>query len=80
MLMAAANALANNAPIVLKGEGALLPSLGDIQDISRQIAFDVARQAQTDGVALTSSDEIIQANIEKNFWQPRYRAYRRKAF
>ncbi|WP_176503594.1 NAD-dependent malic enzyme [Cobetia sp. 5-11-6-3] len=80
MLMAAANALANNAPIVLKGEGALLPSLGDIQDISRQIAFDVARQAQADGVALTSSDEIIQANIEKNFWQPRYRAYRRKAF
>lgn len=80
MLMAAANALANNAPIVVKGEGALLPSLGDIQSISRQIAFDVARQAQTDGVALTSSEEVVLANIEKNFWQPRYRSYRRKAF
>ncbi|WP_024951231.1 MULTISPECIES: NAD-dependent malic enzyme [Cobetia] len=80
MLMAAANALANNAPIVVKGEGALLPSLGDIQSISRQIAFDVARQAQTDGVALASSEEVVLANIEKNFWQPRYRSYRRKAF
>ncbi|WP_158774939.1 NAD-dependent malic enzyme [Cobetia sp. L2A1] len=80
MLMAAANALANNAPIVVNGEGALLPSLGDIQSISRQIAFDVARQAQADGVALASSEEVILANIEKNFWQPRYRSYRRKAF
>lgn len=80
MLMAAANALANNAPIVVNGEGALLPSLGDIQSISRQIAFDVARQAQADGVALASSEEVIFANIEKNFWQPRYRSYRRKAF
>lgn len=80
MLMAASNALANNAPIVIKGEGALLPSLGDIREISMLIAFDVAKQAQEEGVALRSSDEALREVIERNFWYPRYRHYRRNAF
>ncbi|KXS39717.1 NAD-dependent malic enzyme [Modicisalibacter tunisiensis] len=80
MLMAASNALANGAPIVRKGEGALLPSLKDIREISKSIAFDVAKQAQEEGVALSSSDEVLWEAIEHNFWYPRYRRYRRRAF
>ena len=80
MLMAASNALANNAPIVLHGEGALLPALGNIREISKAIAFDVAKQAQEEGVALRSSDEALREMIEHNFWYPRYRRYRRSAF
>nr|WP_298380141.1 NAD-dependent malic enzyme [uncultured Halomonas sp.] len=80
MLMAASNALANNAPIVIKGEGALLPSLGDIREVSMLIAFEVAKQAQEEGVALRSSDEALREVIERNFWYPRYRRYRRNAF
>ena len=80
MLMAASNALAEGAPIVKHGEGALLPSLGDIREISKAIAFDVAKQAQEDGVALRSSDEVLWEAIERNFWYPRYRGYRRRAF
>ncbi|SHE64953.1 NAD-dependent malic enzyme [Modicisalibacter ilicicola DSM 19980] len=80
MLMAASNALANNAPIVLHGEGALLPALGNIREISKAIAFDVAKQAQEEGVALRSSDEALREMIERNFWYPRYRHYRRSAF
>ncbi|WP_227369085.1 NAD-dependent malic enzyme [Halomonas sp. M20] len=80
MLMAASNALANNAPIVVKGEGALLPSLGDIREVSMLIAFDVAKQAQEEGIALRSSDEALREVIERNFWYPRYRDYRRNAF
>lgn len=80
MLMAASNALANGAPMVKHGEGALLPALSDIQEISKAIAFDVARQAQEDGVALRSDDETLWASIERNFWHPRYRDYRRRAF
>jgi malate dehydrogenase (oxaloacetate-decarboxylating) len=80
MLMAASNALADNAPIVKEGKGALLPALGDIREISKAIAFDVAKQAQAEGVALETSDEVLRAAIERNFWYPRYRRYRRSAF
>ncbi|SDM05868.1 NAD-dependent malic enzyme [Modicisalibacter muralis] len=80
MLMAASNALANNSPIVRQGEGALLPALGDIRELSKAIAFDVAKQAQEDGVALRSSDEVLRETIERHFWYPRYRRYRRRAF
>lgn len=80
MLMAASNALAKGAPMVKEGKGALLPPLSDIRDISKAIAFDVAKQAMEEGVALTSDDATLRAAIEANFWYPRYREYRRKAF
>lgn len=81
MLMAAANALANEAPIVQQTGERLLPSLGDIQQISRNIAFDVARQAQEDGVvALRSDDDTIRQTIERHFWRPCYRNYLRRSF
>ncbi|GGX97663.1 NAD-dependent malic enzyme [Litchfieldella qijiaojingensis] len=80
MLMAASNALANAAPIVKYGEGALLPALSDIREVSKTIAFDVARQAQEDHVALRSDDDTLWEAIERNFWYPRYRGYRRRAF
>lgn len=80
MLMAAANALANEAPIVQQTGEQLLPSLGDIQQISRNIAFDVARQAQEDGVVtLQSDDDTIRRTIERNFWRPQYRRYLRRS-
>ncbi|MGA4817187.1 malic enzyme-like NAD(P)-binding protein [Pseudomonas aeruginosa] len=49
MLMAAANALANCSPIVTRGEGAVLPALGDIREVSKRIAVAVAKQAQAEG-------------------------------
>lgn len=79
MLTAASNALAKQAPIVQGTGTELLPKLRDIQDISRTIAFDVAKQAQEEGVALGSDDETIRQSIERNFWRPRYRSYRRRA-
>ncbi|WP_355659524.1 NAD-dependent malic enzyme [Halomonas salifodinae] len=80
MLMAASNALAKTAPMVREGEGALLPALSEIREVSLAIAFDVAKQAQAEGVALRSDDDTLKAAIEANFWYPRYRDYRRRAF
>ncbi|MFC3093748.1 NAD-dependent malic enzyme [Alteromonas sediminis] len=77
MLMAASNALAASSPLATKGEGALLPSLRDIAALSKQIAFDVAKVAIAQGLALEISDEQLQAKIEANFWQPEYRPYKR---
>ena len=80
MLTAASDALARQAPIVQQTGERLLPDLARIQDISRNIAFDVARQAQEDGVvALRSDDDTIRQTIERNFWRPQYRRYLRRA-
>ena len=79
MLMAASDALAKQAPIVQQTGERLLPDLASIQEISRNIAFDVAKQAQEDGVALRSDDDTIRQTIERNFWRPRYRHYLRRS-
>lgn len=80
MLMAASNALAECSPIVTGLGDAVLPPLKDIQAVSKKIAFAVAKQAQADGMALEIPDETLSAAIERNFWMPNYRTYRRKSF
>ena len=77
MLMASSAALADFSPLALNGKGALLPELGDIEKVSRAIAFKVGKAAQEDGVALVTSDEVLLASIDRNFWYPKYRNYKR---
>ncbi|WP_413587133.1 NAD-dependent malic enzyme [Bdellovibrio sp. HCB274] len=79
MLMAASEALADCSPMATKGDGVLLPELKDIAKVSRKIAFEVGKAAQSDGVAITVSDEELLAAIDKNFWKPEYRVYRHRA-
>ncbi|QUM82065.1 NAD-dependent malic enzyme [Moritella sp. 5] len=79
MLMAASRALADCSPLGRNGEGPLLPPLTDIHSVSKEIAFWVAKTAQLQGVALQTSDEAIRNKIEKNFWLPEYREYKRVA-
>ncbi|MGO1246352.1 MAG: NAD-dependent malic enzyme [Oceanisphaera sp.] len=80
MLMSASRALAACSPMVDNPEGALLPPLEDIQEVSRQIAKAVAKTAQLQGQALQISDAALDAAIEANFWEPEYRQYRRVSF
>ncbi|WP_204794254.1 NAD-dependent malic enzyme [Oceanisphaera litoralis] len=80
MLMSSSRALAACSPLALNGEGALLPPLEEIQNVSRQIAKMVAKTAQLQGQALQISDAALDEAIEANFWQPEYRKYRRVTF
>ncbi|MFY0989358.1 NAD-dependent malic enzyme [Halomonas sp. C05BenzN] len=80
MLMSASRALAREAPLVKEGEGALLPPLSQIRELSKAIAFDVAAQAQQEGVALKTDGLKLRAAIERNCWTPAYRRYRRRSF
>ncbi|GKX54380.1 NAD-dependent malic enzyme [Leminorella grimontii] len=80
MLMAASRALADCSPLAKHGEGALLPEVDDIQEVSRYIALKVAKMAQLEGVAVVTSDEALQKEIDSNFWTPEYRRYRRTSF
>lgn len=80
MMMAASWALADASPMVQQGEGALLPSLKNIRDVSKIIARAVFKQAIADGVAVPVPEDLIDAKIESNFWTPEYRGYRRTSF
>jgi malate dehydrogenase (oxaloacetate-decarboxylating) len=77
MLMATSTALAKASPLATQGEGALLPSLKDIAQLSREIAFNVGKVAQQQGHALETSDEALRDEIDKQFWRPEYRRYKR---
>jgi malate dehydrogenase (oxaloacetate-decarboxylating) len=77
MLMATSAALAEASPLAATGKGELLPALGEIAQLSKKIAFDVAKIAMQQNLALEVSDEILKERIERNFWMPEYRPYKR---
>lgn len=77
MMMVASQVLADASPRVQQKEGALLPSLGDVTTLSKNIAFEVGKLAQQRGLAATCTEAELKTAIEENFWLPRYRSYRR---
>ncbi|SES66998.1 NAD-dependent malic enzyme [Thalassotalea agarivorans] len=77
MLMVASETLASQSPLANNGEGELLPPLTSIGELSKKIAFNIGKLAMEQGLALELSDEQLLANIEKCFWQPEYREYKR---
>ena len=79
MLMVASMTLAELAPISDSATDGILPPLTDLPYISRTIAFAVAKVAMSEGYAREISDEELSAAIERNFWTPKYREYRRIA-
>ncbi|MEQ8952669.1 MAG: NAD-dependent malic enzyme [Gammaproteobacteria bacterium] len=79
MLMVASTTLAEMAPESRNPEDGILPPLTSLKDISREIAFAVAKMAQDQDLCLAFSDEEILQSIDQNFWLPRYRNYKRVA-
>ncbi|WP_100642697.1 NAD-dependent malic enzyme [Alteromonas facilis] len=77
MLMATSNALADASPLALGQGNELLPPLTTIAELSKKIAFAVAKVAVEQGLALEQSDEMLNNAIERNFWQAEYRPYKR---
>ncbi|WP_435274006.1 NAD-dependent malic enzyme [Psychrobium sp. nBUS_13] len=77
MLMAASNALADASPQAKNSDAALLPPITEISELSRDIAFAVAKVAMEQSIALQLPDDVLMAKINSNFWQAEYRAYKR---
>jgi len=67
MLMASSHALAQTSPLAQTGDGALLPPLNKIRQVSKDIAKAVYQQAIIDGVAFSVSDDEIDRRIDNNF-------------
>lgn len=79
MLMTASYTLAESAPESDDPTHSILPPLTDLPRISRRIAFAVARVAMQQGHAREMTDDELNGTIERNFWTPAYREYRRIA-
>jgi len=77
MLLVASETLAEASPLANTGEGELLPPLTSIAALSKKIAFGIAKVAFEQKLALEISDEMLIAKIDRNFWHPEYRQYRR---
>lgn len=77
MLMAASNTLAEQSPLATGTGQHLLPPIHQIAELSKSIAFQVAKVAMQQGHALEISDEQLQQRIADNFWKPEYRRYKR---
>ena len=77
MLLASSEILAEASPRASgTGKDLLLP-LQQITEVSRSIAFAVAKVAQEQGHALKISDAQLHARIDQVFWTPHYRQYKR---
>jgi malate dehydrogenase (oxaloacetate-decarboxylating) len=77
MLLASSKILAEASPRASgTGKDLLLP-LQQITEVSRSIAFAVAKVAQEQGHALKISDTQLHARIDQIFWTPHYRHYKR---
>jgi malate dehydrogenase (oxaloacetate-decarboxylating) len=57
--------------------GELLPPLTQIGELSRKIAFAVAKTAIEQELALGMPDALLEQKIESNFWRAEYRPYKR---
>lgn len=77
MLRVASETLAEASPLANTGSGGLLPPLTQLAQLSRKIAFAVAKMAMQQGVAAELDDESLLRKIEANFWKPQYRQYKR---
>lgn len=77
MLRIASETLAEASPLANTGSGGLLPPLTQLAQLSRKIAFAVAKMAMQQGYALEMDDESLTRKIESNFWKPQYRQYKR---
>lgn len=77
MLRAASKTLAATSPLANTGNGGLLPPFTALAELSKKIAFAVAKVAQQQGLALEIDDNTLQQRIEDNFWKPQYRHYKR---
>lgn len=79
MLVAAIKALAAEAPALKDPNGALLPDVVDVKEISVKIARAVIRAAQEEGLAqvedVPENDEELDEWIKAQMWEPVYRNF-----
>ncbi|HSY36250.1 MAG TPA: NAD-dependent malic enzyme [Acidobacteriaceae bacterium] len=77
MIMAGARALAALSPTQADPDGALLPPLQSLRNVSMSVAVAVGRQAQAEGLAEIKGEAFME-ELRANVWEPVYLPYRRR--
>ncbi|MGE0455566.1 MAG: NAD-dependent malic enzyme [Vicinamibacteria bacterium] len=72
MLLAAAEALAAQVSPELLAEGALLPPIGSIREVTAAVAEAVVRAARDAGVGLAIDDADVPGRVAEARWEPEY--------
>lgn len=80
MFMTSSEALAACSPLVKGSGNNLLPDLSEIREVSKYIAIQVGLKAMEQGVATKVESSVLESSVEKNYWLPEYRDYRRTSF
>lgn len=80
MFMTSSEALAACSPLVKGENDNLLPDLEDIREVSKYIAMQVGLKAMEQGVATKVDQSVLEKSVERNYWLPEYRTYRRTSF
>jgi malate dehydrogenase (oxaloacetate-decarboxylating) len=78
MLMAAALALSECAPVLQDINAPILPGAEDSEIIAKKIAYAVGKQAIHEGLSTITLEELTTL-IEETYWKPRYLPYKYKA-
>jgi malate dehydrogenase (oxaloacetate-decarboxylating) len=73
MLMAAAQRVADLVDAHLSG-ASLLPQVENLREVSAAVAVEVARTAQSEGLARVELNDILQ-QIQDSMWLPSYRQF-----
>ena len=76
MFLLAAQTLAEMVPEERLEVGALYPAVGDLRDVSRQIAAKVVCQSRDCGVGRLYRDDEVGDAIDAAMWFPDYLPYR----
>ena len=77
MMLAAARALGESAPVRNNPSASLLPALHDIRAVARAIAAAVGLEAQRAGVAPKTSPEELRERVNASQWTPEYTPFAR---
>ena len=79
MFVAAALALSEASPALKDPSAPLYPPLEDVRNISRDVAFAVAREAQRSGLAEPTTTIELKRRIEETIWSPEHTTLTRYA-
>jgi malate dehydrogenase (oxaloacetate-decarboxylating) len=77
MFLAAARTVADLSPAKRDPHANLLPPLGELRDVSQQVAIAVAKKAVSEGLTSLDRMEDVAGRIREKIWEPAYAPYRR---
>jgi malate dehydrogenase (oxaloacetate-decarboxylating) len=78
MIKAAVRELVRHLPTQKDKNASLLPPISDARELGRLIGHAVGKQAIQDGQAQVADENVLERELQANFWNPVYVPYERK--